>query len=409
MQDPSAPASPAASPEALREAYASLHEAHISLRMGEQRLRILVSQIPAVLWTVDQDMIITSSRGAGLNALGLRPDELVGISLLKRLGTGEEVMPAIIAHRRALAGATSTYELEWLGRTFHTHVEPLRGDDGSVVGAIGLAHDITDRKRAEAALRDANEQLESRVRQRTAELERANEDLKRQIHERQRAETALQEAYASLRDSEAHFKDAAASNRRLLMELDHRVRNNIAGLMGLITAMRQRTRDVDAFADAIEARLKGMAHVHHMLANANFQSLDLESLIRTLLEASATLATCPGESQVDGPRVEISSRQSLPLSMILVEWFTNSCKYGAFSAPEGRIEVRWTVHTGDGQREPLIRLRWRESGGPAVVHPISPSLGTELVRSFAALELRGRCELTYPQSGADHLLEFPQG
>ena len=96
--------------------------------------------------------------------------------------------------------------------------------------------------------------------------------------------------------------------------------------------------------------------------------------------------------------------------MNLLEWFTNSSKYGAHSVAGGRVDITWDLMPPGvgGLRD--LRLRWRESGGPPPVAKegaTTPSLGTELVRSFAGRELRGRCVLRYPPSGAEHLLEFP--
>jgi two-component sensor histidine kinase len=91
--------------------------------------------------------------------------------------------------------------------------------------------------------------------------------------------------------------------------------------------------------------------------------------------------------------------------MILFEWFTNSCKYGAHSRPAGRLLIEWDVEgEGAGRR---VRLRWQESGVPAMNRPATPGLGSRLVRQFAATELRGRSEMRFPPTGADHLLEFP--
>ncbi len=91
--------------------------------------------------------------------------------------------------------------------------------------------------------------------------------------------------------------------------------------------------------------------------------------------------------------------------MILLEWFTNSCKYGVHSVPDGKLDLGWELIDGSiGQR---VRLRWTESGGPTVQGEIKPSLGTELVKGFATRELGGQCELSYPPTGADHVLEFP--
>jgi two-component sensor histidine kinase len=67
------------------------------------------------------------------------------------------------------------------------------------------------------------------------------------------------------------------------------------------------------------------------------------------------------------------------------------------------VDVTWEAV---GPR--LVRLRWKESGGPPVKGPVTPSLGTELVKAFAQGELRGVCELRFPEGGADHVLEFPR-
>jgi hypothetical protein len=93
--------------------------------------------------------------------------------------------------------------------------------------------------------------------------------------------------------------------------------------------------------------------------------------------------------------------------MILLEWFTNSSKYGAHSRATGRVRVGWERVDGNGHGE-QVRLRWRESGGPRLSDQApSSSLGTELVKGFATLELRGRYEPRYHREGAEHLLEFP--
>jgi two-component sensor histidine kinase len=172
--------------------------------------------------------------------------------------------------------------------------------------------------------------------------------------------------------------------------------------------MRARTRDVDAFADAIDSRLQAMAHVHRMLADTHFRPVDLGSLAASLLSAGTRMSTCPGACTVGGPPMTVPPRQTLPLSMILLEWFTNSCKYGACSVAGGTVDVTWEVVRGAPGSPETVRLRWREAGGPPVSQDVTPSLGTELVESFATLEMRGRCRLSYPEGGADHVLEFPR-
>jgi len=71
---------------------------------------------------------------------------------------------------------------------------PLYDSRGNVVGAIESIRDITELKQAQQVLRKAHDELESKVRERTAELVKANKVLQREISERKRAEAVLKES-----------------------------------------------------------------------------------------------------------------------------------------------------------------------------------------------------------------------
>jgi len=157
----------------------------------ELRLRLLLEQMPAVVWSTDTDLRFTSSLGAGLAALGLKPNEVVGRSLFDFFHTDDPNFPPIAAQRGAVEGKSLGYELTWGERTFQIHVEPLHSLEGAITGSIGVALDITERKRAEEALRQAHQQLERRVAERTAELSQANAVLNEQVRQREQAETVL--------------------------------------------------------------------------------------------------------------------------------------------------------------------------------------------------------------------------
>ncbi len=122
-------------------------------------LRLLADRVPAVLWTVDRQLRFTSSFGAGLEGLGLDPGEVSGLSLFEFFGSDDETFAPIVAHRRALAGAAASYEFAGMERAFASHVEPLRDRQGAVVGAMGIALDITEQRVAEQALRESEAQL----------------------------------------------------------------------------------------------------------------------------------------------------------------------------------------------------------------------------------------------------------
>jgi PAS domain S-box-containing protein len=94
------------------------------------------------------------------------------------------------------SGATATYEetvttAAGEKRTYLSTKGPLFDETGSVTGLFGVARDISERKRAEEALQKAHDELEIRVRERTAELAIANRELEEEIAERKQAEVQL--------------------------------------------------------------------------------------------------------------------------------------------------------------------------------------------------------------------------
>ncbi len=130
-------------------------QAETVLIESEARARLLMDQLPAVLWATDLDLRFTSSEGSGLAALGLRPGEAVGRTLEEFFGTHDEEFPAIAAHRQAARGESVTYEQSWQERRFLTHVEPLRRADGEIAGTIGMAVDVTEQRMLEEQLRQS--------------------------------------------------------------------------------------------------------------------------------------------------------------------------------------------------------------------------------------------------------------
>ena len=126
-----------------------------ALRRSEARLRLLVEQMPAILWTTDRELRFTSTLGAGLQGLGMQPGEVVGKTLFEYFGTDDPKALPIAMHRRALEGQPASYEVNWGGNVYQSHVQPLHDDAGVVTGCVGAALDITERRRLEAQLRQA--------------------------------------------------------------------------------------------------------------------------------------------------------------------------------------------------------------------------------------------------------------
>jgi PAS domain S-box-containing protein len=83
----------------------------------------------------------------------------VGLTLSQYLQSEDPTLPPIRVHRQALEGKTGSYTSEWNGRLFHSHVEPLKDSSGALVGTIGLAVDVTERREMEEAFRLSEERF----------------------------------------------------------------------------------------------------------------------------------------------------------------------------------------------------------------------------------------------------------
>ena len=66
-----------------------------------------------------------------------------------------------------------------------------------------------------------------------------------------------------------------------------------------------------------------------------------------------------------------------PFGLIFHELATNAAKYGALSVPQGRIELRWTLDSGNDSR--VLKVVWMERGGPSVRARPAPGFGSQLI------------------------------
>ncbi len=131
-------------------------QAQEALREAEERLRTVVAGAPVVLFATDHAGVFTLVEGKALDGLGIKPGEMVGRSI-SDVYRGR---PDLLEHmQRGLAGEECTSTTELGGVVFQYRVSPFRGRGGEIAGIIGIATDITERKRAEEALRESNQKL----------------------------------------------------------------------------------------------------------------------------------------------------------------------------------------------------------------------------------------------------------
>jgi len=160
-----------------------LMEAERELMDRDARLRLMVRQIPAIIWTTDNELRFTSSVGAGLGSLNLRPDEVVGKTLYDYFGTNDPDFMPIAMHRRSLQGEPTSYELKWGQGVWEAQIEPLRDETGEIIGCLAIALDISERKRTEEEIKSSRAQLRRLARRLHEVREEESAAISREIHD----------------------------------------------------------------------------------------------------------------------------------------------------------------------------------------------------------------------------------
>jgi diguanylate cyclase (GGDEF)-like protein/PAS domain S-box-containing protein len=117
--------------------------------VSPSELKLLIEQMPMVVWTTDLNLKITSCLGARLRGTKVRNEELLGKSVYEYLKCSDPHSTPVVQHSEALRGVSSQFEYKRNNRTFEMHLEPLRSSTGEIIGCIGAGLDITERKKTE--------------------------------------------------------------------------------------------------------------------------------------------------------------------------------------------------------------------------------------------------------------------
>ena len=196
-------------------------------------------------------------------------------------------------------------------------------------------------------------------------------------------------------------KRALAHQDLLINELNHRVKNTLATVQSIAFQSLRSAETMDHASQRLESRLMALARVHDVLTRESWDSAELRTIVHQ--------AISPFESVdlqrfvLTGPSIKLPPRQVLPLSMAIHELLTNALKYGALSAPFGRVSISWDL-AADGNE---VRLRWDEHGGPSVVPPTARGFGTRLIERGLAQELGGSVAIEFDPSGVTCAIAFP--
>jgi two-component system CheB/CheR fusion protein len=156
----------------------------------------------------------------------------------------------------------------------------------------------------------------------------------------------------------------------------------------------------DAFLEAFIGRLQAMARSYELLSRENWTESSLAELVRTELAPFGS-----ERLTIEGPDVSLKPKLALSLGMILHELATNAGKYGALSAPAGKLSIHWSKTAGAAGDE--LDFRWTESDGPTVARPRQQGFGLKLIERETSYNLGGRAEVDLRTAGLDARIAFP--
>jgi two-component sensor histidine kinase len=200
---------------------------------------------------------------------------------------------------------------------------------------------------------------------------------------------------------EAREREAADKLQKLILEeLHHRIKNTLATVSAIASQSLRTATSLEHGQQAIESRLLALGRAHDLLLQARWASASLAHIVQGATEPYDSKGA--GKFSISGPDFRISSGAVIALAMTLNELCTNTTKFGALSAPAGRIEISWTIDESN-QR---LKLSWTEKDGPPVHRPTRRSFGTRLIETLGK-QLSGEVHLCYAPTGFVYTLDVP--
>jgi two-component sensor histidine kinase len=194
---------------------------------------------------------------------------------------------------------------------------------------------------------------------------------------------------AATADTVRRLRAVEGELRTVVRELGHRNRNALAVIMSIVSQSARLAGSAKEAERIINARLDALVRAQGLIVDADGAAAGLSALLDRTLEPF-DLARFMIRS---GPPCEIHADAAVGLGLVFHELATNAVKYGALSAPAGRVKISWTV------KSDIAHLTWREVGGPPPVEGGSAGFGTRLLASALSAQ-GGRAERRLTPEGA---------
>ncbi|MBY5766389.1 HWE histidine kinase domain-containing protein [Rhizobium laguerreae] len=223
--------------------------------------------------------------------------------------------------------------------------------------------------------------------------------------ERRVAETirvSLIEVVLRLTDEVSMARQTANERQELLIaELNHRVRNILSLITGIIRQSQATSVGLGDYIRQLEGRIQSLARAHDQITRDHWAPASLRQLL--LAEIAAYLGKNAQRIQMSGEDVLLEPQAFSTAALVFHELMTNSAKYGSLSGTgSGTVQLGW--HRDD---EGNLRIGWREKDGPPVVEPKRHGFGSTIIRRSIPYDLGGKAEVRYVKDGLEADFSIP--
>jgi light-regulated signal transduction histidine kinase (bacteriophytochrome)/CheY-like chemotaxis protein len=216
-------------------------------------------------------------------------------------------------------------------------------------------------------------------------------------HTAEAARVGLQEIILRQNEiMEGERKEAAVRQRILNEELNHRVKNILALIKSLVSQQPESAQNLAQYVETLKGRIMALAFAHDQVVRS-----DGGGSLRQLFEAE--LSPYPAtQVALVGDDVGLDARAISVMALVIHELATNAAKYGALSAPSGRVRVNWGLDESGA-----CEVAWRENGGPRVVSPSHSGFGSVLLNRSIPFDLNGESRIDYAPAGVTAHFSVP--
>lgn len=199
------------------------------------------------------------------------------------------------------------------------------------------------------------------------------------------------------------FRDVTEQSRqseriRLLMR---EVTHRTKNILSVVQAVARQTvgSTPEDFRKRFAERMASLAASHDLVVADDWRGVELSALVRSQLAHFSDLI---GERiETRGPQVLVQPNAAEAIGMAMHELATNAGKYGALSGEVGRVSIEWKL---EGDR---FHIGWTERDGPAVEAPERHGFGSTVIQRLAEISLGASVTLDFARSGLVWKLECP--